>query len=302
MSQFSSKNAIEFSFTAYAKEYVLLLVVSAIVGGSFWFATVAPRYVSQKLGIEHHLILQDTDIAGISYDEAKVDPLIITQRPAEGIVGRISARPLESVALILVTFFVWALFLFLLLGCMKLGLTIVDKNTASLRIFFQISARQIMKFFGISLCFISLIFGVSGVARVFEMFVMGPVGFGPSSWMNLCSVIGMALVLIVVLFYGVLIYFFSAYGIVDIPTQGVCDSIKKSSSMVGGFYGRLVLAVLLFSILAAVVEYLINMLVVMSGVAGMISYAHICFACGLVIAPFFIPYFSYIYRSLTRKA
>jgi hypothetical protein len=302
MAQFSIKEAVTFSFVSYGKHFVLLLSASAIVGASLWLATVGPRYVAEKLGIEHHLIRQDSNAVGISYDEAKADPSTITQSGAEGIVGRISARPLESAALILVTAFVWALFLFLLLGCMKLGLNLVDKNSGSLGFVFQISTCQMMKFFGISLCFISLIFGVSGVARVFEMFVMGPVDFGPSSWIDLCSVIGMALVIILVLLYGLFIYLLSVYGIVDMPLQAGGDTIKKSISIVWNSYGQLVLAVLFFFLLAGTVGYSLNMLIFMNGMMGMIGYAHICFAYGILIALFFIPYFSYIYRSFVAKA
>jgi len=300
MAQFSIKEAVKFSFVSYGRHLALLLSASAIVGGSFWFATVAPRYVSQKLGIEHHLIRQDTDIAGISYDEAKVDPSIITQRPAEGIFGRISARPLESVALILVTFFVWALFLFLLLGCMKLGLTIVDKNSGLLCLLFQISARQMMRFIGASLIFwlsLSIPVGALGMS-LFTFMMMYP----PKP---IAIMVGLVLgVCVMAVFFWSLRFIFYGYCIVDKPRIGMFDALSMSITITDGSRWRIVASLCIFAVLAWVVRYIINASLVLSGSVEVMKYGikSARFVCILVIMPFFIPYFSYIYRSLTRKA
>ena len=304
MAQFSIKEAVKFSFAAYGKHVVLLLSASALVGASLWLATVAPRYISQKLGIEHHLIRQDINAAGVPYDEAKADPSTITQQKTEGMIARISARPLESGALILVTIFAWALFLMLLLGCMKLGLSLVDKNAGSLRLMFQISARQMMRFMGAASVFgVGVLIVVAFfLLPIFTCFMMSRQGPPPIA---ILLVFGLILgCTSVALFAWILRSFFFGFCIVDKPTIGMFDALGMSSEMAHGSRWRIITALLIFTLLVLIIGYFANAFILMSGMVGVIGYAQEVtrFACVLLIAPFSISYFSYIYRSLTRKA
>ena len=304
MAQFSIKEAVKFSFAAYGKHLVLLLTASAIAGASLWFATVAPRYVSQKLGTEHYLIRQDSNAVGISYDEAKADPSTITQQGAEGIIGRIFARPLESATLILVTLFGWLLYLILMLGCMKLGLSLVDKNSGSLQLLFQISARQMMRFMGASFVLIlSLLILAAALGTMPTLCGMlcAPF-FGPSLTHIIYFVLSGCVVAVV--FAWLLRSIFYGYCIVDKSTVGMFDALSMSREIIYGSMWRIVAALLIFAVLAGVIGYLINMVVIVSGVVGVMGEKQEVtrFACALFTTPFSIPYFSYIYRSLTRKA
>ncbi len=304
MAQFSIKEAVKFSFAVYGKHLTLLLTVSALVGASVWFATVVPRYVSQKLGIEHHLIRQDSNAAGMSYDEAKAYPLTITQEKTEGMFARISTRPLESAALILVTVFVWTLFLFLLLGCMKLGLNFVDRNSGSLTDLFAPSARQMMRFFFSSIFYCWYIIAVFKafffMRRIIDVILkkyLSDQVFLPCMYLLLSGVI-------IILMYGLTAYIFYGYCIADNSELAGWSALKLSTKITKGSLSRIVVAIVIFSILAAVVGYLINMLVIMTGVVGVMGEKQEItrFLCALLTTPFSIPYFSYIYRSLTRKA
>jgi hypothetical protein len=306
MAQFSIKEAVKFSFAAYGRHLVLLLTASALVGASVWFARVAPRSVSQKLGIEPHLIRQDTKVVGMSYDEAKADPSTITQERAEGIVSRIFARPLESGALLLVTIFAWILFLFLLLGCMKLGLSLVDKNTGSLQLLFQISARQMRCFFGASLLFglvLFILLMTAGVLLGVPMFALTLKGTSIPLFLRFGVLLLGSIVAVIVLAWA-LRFFFYGYCIVDKPTIGVFNALGMSSEITCGSMWRIVAALLIFTGLVAGVEYLINMLVILSGVVGVMGEKQEVtrFACVVLITPFSIPYFSYIYRRCTQKS
>ena len=304
MAQFSIKEAVKFSFVAYGKHCVLLLSASALVGTSLWLATVAPRYVSQKLDIEHYLIRQDINAAGISYDEAKADPSLITQCGAEGIVGRISARPVESAALILVIVLVCGLFFILMLGCMKLGLSLIDKNSGSLRLMFQISVRQIMKFVGASFVLmlnLLILAATLGTLPTLCGILCAPF-FGPSLAHIIYFVLSVCVVAAV--FVWVLRSFFYGYCIVDKPTIGMFEAFGMSREITHGSMCRLITLLFIFAVLVLVVRYIIDASILLSGSVEVMKHGIDCarFVCILVIMPFFISCFSYIYRSITRKA
>ncbi len=311
MAQFSIKEAVIFSFASCGKHFVLLFTASALLGASVWFATVAPRYVSQKLGIEHHLIHQDINAVGISYDEAKADPSTITQYRAcgmqcraEEMISSIFARPQESIVLIVVTFFVWAWFLILLLGCMNLGLSLVDKNAGSLIDFFAPSARQIMRFllscifyFWYTVAAFKAFFFMRRIIEAILKKYLSAEVFLPCMYLLLSGVI-------IILIHGLTAYVFYGYCIVDDSKLGGWSALKLSTKITKGSLSRIIVALLIFALFAGVVGYLINMLVILSGVVGVMGEKQEVtrFACTLLTTPFSIPYFSYIYRSLTRKA
>jgi hypothetical protein len=302
MAQFSIKESVKFSFAAYGKHCVLLLSASALVGASLWVATVAPRYVSQKLGIEHHLIRQDTTAVGISYNEAKADPSTITQQGAEGMISRIFARPQESVTLILVTVFGWGLFLMLLLGCMKLGLSLVDKTAGSLQLFLNTPFDQMMRFAAASMLIGLLVGGLFvgiGVSFVLKIFLKGIVGSALGKLLAL--VLGSSLVIF--LFVTLLRYVFYGYCLVDNPALSAVGALERSRKITRSSLWALGGAALVYGLFVITLGYGVNVVLILTGIREMMGKNPelIQVVCTVLITPFTITYFSFIYRALTQQ-
>jgi hypothetical protein len=150
MAQFSLKDGIQFSFSTYGRHFILLLTASALVAGSYWLATVAPRFVAERLGVHQVLDVDMVSMMQQPQDQATDQSTMVLQKVQEistKISMHLQGASKHLLALVLLVFLlVWGFYLTLVLGFMKLVLTIKDKGTGSLDLLFSVSPRQVMRF------------------------------------------------------------------------------------------------------------------------------------------------------------
>lgn len=307
MAQFSVKEAARFSLSAYGKHFVLLLSAAALVAGSYWFATVAPRFVAEKLGVHQVLDVDMVTVAEQPQDQATDQSKMVLQKVQE-VTAKISthlqAAPKHLLALVLLVFlFVWGLYLTLVLGMMKLGLSIKDKDSGSLALLVQVSGRQVMRFIGASLLFgLYLICALIGMAVLTIPFAILCKGLLGESATILLSA-SLWIVLAVALLCWLVGYCFYGYCIVDKPNLGAREALRMSREISHGSRRRIIAAVALLGALGAVAMFVAHKVMAMSGCACSLAQRNMIASLAIMVVtyPFSIPFFSYMYRSLSTK-
>lgn len=309
MAQFLIKDAVKFSFATYRKHFTLLLMVSIIVGASLQVALMVPHYVSQQLGVKHfHLVHGDVASTGLPYEQAQADLSNIERKVSQNLFALISAYVAQTradylVIVGLVTALVWVWYLFLLLGCMRLGLALVDTDRGSLKLLLQSSLAQVMKFLVFFLFYCAYVWTIFRFFAFLGAIVQDLVKAYCDSEVLLPVFYPVMVISIFAMLYLMVTYVFFGYCIVDNPAIGLDSTLKVSGKLIAASQGRIVCAIFLFISCAALLGYLVNVAVLVSGAAGAIGYHHeiVTMLCGLVTIPCAISYFSYIYRLLSKK-
>ena len=264
MAQFSVKEAAKYSLSTYGKHFVLLLSASALVAGSYWFATKAPRFVAEKLGV--HQVL-DVDMVAMMQQpqgQATDQSTMVLQKVQEvtaKIFTHLQVAPKHLLTLVLLVFLlVWGLYLTLILGLMKLVLTIKDKDSASCK----------------------------GIL---------------SHNMTILLAVILWIALAVAMFCWLVGYCFYGYCIVDKPTIGAREALRMSRDLSRGSRGRLIAAVTFLAALGMIGMFIVNKLMMMGGCACAPEQQRAVAALAVMVVtyPFTMPFFSYIYRSLSVK-
>ena len=308
MAQFSVKDGIQFSLSAYGRHFVLLLSASALVAGSYWLATVAPRFVAEKLGVHQVLDIDMVTVMQDPQDQATDQSRMVLQKVQE-ITAKISthlqAAPKHLLALVLLVFLlVWGLYLILVLGMMKLGLSIKDKDSGSLAILLEVSASQVMRFIGASLIFglyfISALIGMAVLTIPFAILCKGLLGEGVRIFLS----VSLWLVLAVAMLSWLVRYTFYGYCIVDKANVGAREALRMSRDISHGSRRRVIAAVAFMAIVGIVVMFLAHKAIAMSGCACSLAQKNMIASLVIMIVtyPFSIPFFSYMYRSLSTKS
>ena len=307
MAQFSVKEAAKYSLSTYGKHFVLLLSASALVAGSYWFATKAPRFVAEKLGV--HQVL-DVDMVAMMQQpqgQATDQSTMVLQKVQEvtaKIFTHLQVAPKHLLTLVLLVFLlVWGLYLTLILGLMKLVLTIKDKDSASLELLFSVSPLQVMRFIGASILFgLYSICGLIGMAVLTIPFAILCKGILSHNMTILLAVI-LWIALAVAMFCWLVGYCFYGYCIVDKPTIGAREALRMSRDLSRGSRGRLIAAVTFLAALGMIGMFIVNKLMMMGGCACAPEQQRAVAALAVMVVtyPFTMPFFSYIYRSLSVK-
>ena len=304
MAQFSVRDGIRFSFSTYGKHCVLLLSAAALVAGSYWFSTVAPRFVAEKLGVHQVLDIDMVSVMQQPQDQA-TDQSTMVLRKVQEVTSKVSmhlqAAPKHLLALVLLVFLLsWGLYLMMVLGFIKLVLTLKDKNSGSLELLFSVSARQVMRFIGGSILFmlyvICVLIGMSVLTIPFAMLCKGILGDGIALLLTLL----LWLVLVVAMLFWAVGYMFYGFCIIDKPTIGAREALRMSRDISSGSRRHIVTAVIVAMLFASILMFVINKLVMMSCACSLEQQKLVVMLAVMVVGyPFSMPFFSYIYRSLT---
>lgn len=304
MAQFSIKKALGFSFSAYGKHLVLLLCASSLIGVSMWLCNAAPRYVAQRLGVYKTMAVDLTPAAqsGAALTDQSKMVLQKVQKVTAKVATHLKTTSKSLLGIVFLVFLLaWGLYLFLILGFMKLGLHLTDKNNGSLEFLFESSLRQVFRFIGATLLLglyaICGIIGIGVLTTPFAMLCTGLLGDSVTIVLSL----GLWVVLFVAVMCWLVGYAFYGYCIVDKPNIGARDALRMSRDMSHGSRGRIILAFVLVSMIVGVVVFAINKLFFMNGMSMMqyrVAAAQV--ASTIVISPFWILFCSFIYRSLSK--
>lgn len=308
MAQFSVKEGIKFSLSAYGRHFVLLVSAAVLVGASYWLATVAPRFVAEKLGVHQ---VMDVDMVsmmqqpaqGQETDQSKM-VLQKVQEVSTKISMHLQAAPKHLLAVVLLVFlFVWGLYLMLVLGMMKLGLSIKDRDSGSLALLFSVSARQVMRFIGASILFglyaICCVIGIAVLTIPFAMLCKGLLG--DKVTMLLSVILWVALVVAMVCW--LIGYVFYGYCIVDKANVGARQALRMSRDVSRGARRRIFAAVIVVGMVGAVCMFLANKVLAMCGTCSLEQQRMLATILVLIVSyPFSVPFFSYMYRSLSGTA
>jgi len=302
MAQFSVRDGIQFSLSTYGKHFVLLLSGAVLVAGSYWFATVAPRFVAEKL--EVHQVL-DVDMVAMMQqpqDQATDQSTMVLQKVQE-VTAKISTHlqtaPKHLLALVLLVFLlVWGLYLTLVLGFMKLVLTIKDKGTGSLDVLFSVSPRQVMRFIGASILFgLYAICGIGMAVLTIPTAMLCKGLLGDKVTMLLAVILW--IVLAVAMLSWLVGYAFYGYCIVDKPTIGAREALRMSRDLSRGSRRRIVAAMIIIGLFGGIIMVIANKLVMLSCACTPEQQKTVGKIAVMVVSyPFSMPFFSYIYRSL----
>lgn len=305
MAQFSVKEGVRFSLSAYGKHFVLLLSASVLVGASYWLATVAPRFVAEKLGVHQ---VMDVDMVSMMQQPAQgkeTDQSKMVMQKVQEVSTKISmhlqSAPKHLLLVVLLVFlFVWGLYLMLVLGMMKLGLSIKDRDSGSLGLLFSVSARQVMRFIGASILFglytICCVIGIAVLTIPFAMLCKGLLG---DKVTILLSVI-LWIALIVAMMCWLLGYVFYGYCIVDKATIGARQALRMSRDVSRGARRRIFAAVLIVMMVGGACMFIANKLMAMCGSCSIEQQRMLVTIIVLIVNyPFSVPFFSYMYRSLS---
>ena len=306
MAQFSVRDGISFSLSTYGKHFVLLLSAAALVAGSYWFATVAPRFVAEKLGVHQVLDIDMVSMMQQPQSQATDQSTMVLQKVQE-VTAKISmhlqAAPKHLLALVLLVFLlVWGLYLTLVLGIMKLALTIKDKDSGSLELLFSVSPLQVMRFIGASILFgLYAMCGIIGMAVLtIPSAILCKGILGDKVTMLLALLLWIALA--VAMLFWLVGYIFYGYCIVDKPTIGAREALRMSRDISRGFRRRIVAAVIIMSLFGGIVMFVANKLAMLGCACTPEQQKTVAALAVMVVSyPFSMPFFSYIYRSLSNK-
>ncbi len=308
MAQFSVKEAAKFSLSAYGKHFVLLLSAAALVAGSYWFATVAPRFVAEKLGVHQVLDVETVTMMQQPVQGEETDQSRMVLQKVQEVTTKISMHlqtaPKHLLALVLLVFLlVWGLYLTLVLGMMKLGLSIKDKDSGSLALLLQVSPRQVLRFIGATLLFglyaLCAVIGIAVLSIPFAMVCKGLLGDGVTMFLS----VSLWIVLAVAMLCWLIGYCFYGYCIVDKANLGAREALRMSRDIAHGSRRRIIAACLLLFALGGVVMFIANKAIMMSGCACPLAQQRMIASLVIMVVtyPFSIPFFSYMYRSLSTK-
>ncbi len=305
MAQFSVKEGVRFSLSAYGKHLVLLLSATALVAGSYWLATVAPRFVAEKLGV--HQVLDVNMVAMMQQPQGQAtDQSTMVLQKVQEVTAKISTHlqtaPKHLLGIVLLVFLlVWGFYLMMALGLMKLALAIKDKNSGSLEILFSASLRQVMRFVGSSILLgLYAVCGLIGIAVLTIPFAMLCKGLlGDKVTMILSAILWIVLVITVLCW--LVSYIFYGYCIADKPNLGAREALRMSRDISHGSRGRLISAILMMFTIGSIVMFITNKLVMMGCACTAEKQSMLTTLIVMVVTyPFSMPFFSYIYRSLSN--
>ena len=298
MSQFSTKKAIEFSFSTYRKHFVLLTTASALMAASLWFCSGSLERIARQSGISQAL-----DSAAIAKEQGH--PATVGSIIAQVGTNLKSIPGHYYIAMILVAFLGYALFFFLALGFMNLCLTLKDTGHGSLKILFSSRFSQVKRFAGGAvLYFLSV--GIGMVGAVFAIIPMTMLcKFFLSEKITPIVSAAVCLCLIVAVLVWVMGYMFFGFCILENPSIGSFEALRMSAALSKGFRGRIVKT--LFLTFLVVMVPLIVLLVAVLVMGKMLSLGDYTSAAllnsmsVLITYPLFFLCSSYLYRSLKTR-
>jgi|GEM_PF-1729030 len=266
MAQFSIRETLNFSLSAYARHIVLLLCGSVMLAGSLWLAHMAPRMVAEKLGAHVQIDMDMSQAPAEEQTEQAAEILQKVQRVTALISGHLQAAPKHALAIaFLVWLCCWALYLFLLVGFMKLCLVLKDKDSASINLMVSASTRQVLRFVGaFALYFLyafCVVIGISVLTIPLGMLLKGILGG------MVTGILGITLwvVLLIASFCWLVGYAFFGFCIVDKANVGVRDAFRMSKEITRGSRWHLLGAF----VAASMVSFIVMLIV--TKIAGIVS-------------------------------
>ena len=298
MTHFSSKKAIEFSFSTYRKHFVLLTTASALMAASLWLCTGSVERIAQQSGISQAL-----DIAAIGKEQGH--PATVWSVIAQVGANLKTVPGHYYIALLLVVLLGYALFFFLALGFMNLCLTLKDTGHGSLKLLFSLRFAQVKRFAGgAALYFLSLCIGFVG-AGLFSALVGMMCRFFLSVKMTIPVTTVVCVCLLAATFVWVMGYMFFGFCILDKPHISSLEALQMSAALSKGFRGRMVKTLFLtFLVVMVPLMVLLTAVLIMGKILSLGDYTSAALLNSmsiLITYPLFFLCCSYLYRSLQSK-
>jgi len=298
MSQFSSKNAIEFSFSTYRKNFVLLATASAIMAVSSWFFSGTAQRIAQQSGISQAL-----DIAAIAKEQGH--PATVWSIIAQVGTNLKTIPGHYYIALLFVGLLGLAAYSFLMLGFMNLCLTLKDTGHGSLKLLFSLNFAQVKHFAGASFLFCtSMILGFLSVG-LFSALIGTLCRFFLTVKMTIPITTVLCVFLLGATFFWCIGYVFFGFCILDKPSTGSLEALKKSAVFSKGFRTRIIKTFALIFLVG--MFFLIVVLLPVGVIMKTLSFADyrietlFSSVSDFMIYPFVYLCNSYLYRSLNPK-
>lgn len=298
MSQFSTKKAIEFSFSTYRKHFVLLTIASALMAASLQICSGSLERIARQSGISQAL-----DSAAIAKEQGH--PATVWSIIAQVGTNLKTIPGHYYVALLLVALLGYALFFFLALGFINLCLTLKDTGHGSLNLLFSSRFSQVKRFAGGAvLYFLTLFIGfVGAIFAIIPMTMMSTFFLSEKIGPMISAVVCICLMLAVAAW--VMRYMFFGFFILEKSPIGSFEALQMSAALSKGFLGRIVKTLFLtFLVVMVPLIVLLTAVLVMVKMLSLGDYTSAALLNSmsvLITYPLFFLCSSYLYRSLQTK-
>ena len=298
MSHFSTKKAIEFSFSTYRKHFVLLVTASALMAASLWICSGSLERIAQQSGISQAL-----NISAIAKEQGH--PATVWSIVAQVGTNLKAIQIQYYAALLLVALLCYALFFFLALGFMHLCLTLKDTGHGSLKLLFSSRFAQVKTFAGGAVIyFLSMFAGFLCASFVSALVGMMCRFFLTVKMITPLTVV-MCVCLLAVAAVWVVGYMFFGFCILDNPTIGSFEALQMSAALSKGSRGRIIKTLFLtFLVVMVPLTVLLAAVLVMGKMLSLgdsTSATLLNSMSVLITYPLFFLCCSYLYRALNPK-
>jgi hypothetical protein len=295
MTPFSSKQAIEFSFSTYRKHVVLLATASALLSASLWVCSQSLERIAHQCGIS-----QAFDSVAIVKKQGHL-------ATGGSIIAQLGTNlkaipPCYYILLLMVALLGYALFFFLMRGFMNLCLTLKDTGQGSLKLLFSSRYIQLKRFTGGALLYLLSIFGgfVGATFAVVPMTMLGK--FLLNNKITVIVSAGACICLMIAVVVWSMGYMFFGFFLLDNPQMGSFKALQMSAALSKGFRTRIVKT--LAGTFLVVMGPLLLLLGSVWGIGKMLSVGDstssvlLEFISAFITYPLFFLCATYLYRSL----
>lgn len=305
MAQFSIREAVRFSFSAYARHIGVCLAAGVIIGASLFLAYVGPRLVAQKVGVYQMAVVETTSTMDPSLaqgtDQSKM-ALKRVQEVTTRVVAHIQAAPKHFLLLVfLVAVTVWLLYMFLIIGLTKLSLAIRDTGKGSLALLFEggsVLLRWVAASILFGLYFICMFLGASILTIPFAYLCHALVKSDSAT--AIITIFVWVVLLLAILFWAVS-YMFFGYLLLDGKAKGARESLRMSQGLSRDHRAKIVAALVVLIGVLSCVTILVKQVLMLTGVDALQDIYLRNSMSALFTAPLSSLYFASIYRSLTTR-
>lgn len=309
MAQFSIREALRFSFSAYAKHAGELLLAACLVAAAGALMKVGPAYMGGRLGVEMGEIFSPEDLQddSVSSSQGIVQPKTSVEKvrgAVSKVVNRLQAIPrLDLCIMIGLSLLFWFLHLFCSMGLMRLALSLTQTNRESWALFFT-PGPILFKWIGASI--LAVIYFV--LAFIAVTAVMIPFSYILNQLIaNEATVATATLVTWLVLFLAVIAWFVGyilfGYCLLDHKATTSYDSLHMSQNLTRGSHLKLIGATIIMVAVIIAVAALVKAVAKFSGVACLQDEFVTTAIASIFTNPFVVLYLASIYRNLrhTKK-
>ena len=307
MAQISIRQALRFSIFMYARNVLLFLMVSVLMGVSIWASKMVPRLLKEKLECGVPFVTKveytTTEIpTTLSFGQSEMVVKKVQDIVTSKVMKRFGNAPLHSTfarILVQALFLIWNMFL--MMGFVKLALTLKDTGKASIGTLFETHVFFNWWFQASCLFQLYLIFIGCVIDLLVTIFVdLSPL-FIHLKWMMIALIVAGAFGPIIGILFWTMTNAFFGYCLVDSRAHGVLEALSESRRLARGHVLHLVTAFFCFLFLCLAVfvigVFLFDILSIQSlqGNKELISslFSGVFLSLGSL-------YFASIYRDLTR--